>query len=86
MRPTRGDGLLTTAQAARRVGVEPGTIRQWRHRGHITPDGLDERGRPLYRPETVTAAERRVRENGLRASGVDPRRTRKSARALRTAA
>ena len=86
MRPTRGDGLLTTAQAAKRVGVDPGTIRKWKERGHISPDGLDERGRALYRPQTVTAAERKVRENGLRASGVDPRRTRKSARALRTAA
>ena len=74
MRPTRGDTLLTTAQAAQIVGVSPATIRTWRHRGWLTP-GLDERNRPLYM-QTVRAAERTVRENGLRISGVDPRQLR----------
>ena len=53
MLPVRGDGYLTTAEAARKVGVDPSTISQWRKRGNIRPDGLDERERPLYRPETV---------------------------------
>lgn len=79
MLPTRGDGLLPTAEAGRMVGVTPATIRKWRQRGHITPDGLDERNRPLYRRETVRAAERKVRENGLRVSGVDPRSLRSRA-------
>lgn len=33
-------------------------------------------------PEAVRAAERRVRENGIRASGIDPRILRKFARTL----
>jgi hypothetical protein len=77
--PTRGDGLLSTPQAARLVGVSPSTFRVWRYRGHVTPTGLDERGRPLYSREEARAGERRVRENGLRVSRVDPRRLRRSA-------
>lgn len=79
MLPTRGDGLLTTPQAARLVGVTAATVRKWRQRGRILPDGLDEHGRPLYRRETARAAERTVRDNGLRASGVDPRTLRRGA-------
>lgn len=73
MLPSRGDGLLTTAEAAQMVGRKPATIRSWRHRGWLEPQGLDERNRPLYARQAVRAAERRVRENGLRASGIDPR-------------
>lgn len=76
MRPGRGDGLLTTAEAARLVGVSEVTIRQWRKRGHLVPQGLDERNRPLHTREAVRAAERRVRDNGLRISGIDPRQLR----------
>lgn len=76
MRPGRGDGLLRTAEAARLVGVSEVTIRQWRKRGHLTPQGLDEHNRPLHTREAVRAAERRVRENGLRQSGIDPRQLR----------
>lgn len=76
MRPSRGDGFLTTTEAARLVGVKPVTIRQWRNRGWLEPQGLDERGHPLHTPEAVRAAERQVRGNGLRASGIDPRQLR----------
>jgi transposase-like protein len=76
MRPRRGDGLLTTAEAARLVGVQPVTIRQWRNRGHLVAQGLDEQNRPLHTREAVRAAEKRVRENGLQASGIDPRQLR----------
>ncbi len=73
MLPSRGDGLLTTPEAARLVGVSPATIRSWRQRGWLVPQGLDERYRPLHTREAVRAAERRVRENGLGTSGIDPR-------------
>ena len=76
MRPTRGDGYLTTAESACLVGVKPVTIRQWRKRGYLTAQGLDERGYPLHSRQAVRAAERTARENGLQASGVDPRQLR----------
>lgn len=80
MRACRGDGLLTTTEAAQRVGVSPATIRSWRNRGWLAPQGLDERNRPLHSEEAVRAAELRVRANGLETSGIDPRLLRHSAR------
>ena len=79
MRHARGDGYLTTPEAAALVGVKPGTIRQWRNRGWLAPQGLDERGYPVHSREAVRAAERRVRENGLQTSGIDPRQLRQQA-------
>lgn len=79
MLPARGDGLLSTPEAARLVGVAPVTIRQWRKRGHLVAQGLDERGNPLHSPQAVRAAERLVRENGIGASGIDPRQLRRAA-------
>ena len=79
MRPGRGDGYLTTADAAKLAGVSPATIRSWRNRGYLVAQGLDERGHPLHSREAVRAAERRVRENGLKASGIDPRQLRQAA-------
>lgn len=76
----RGDHFLTTEDAARMVGVSKSTIRQWRYRGWLAAQGLDERNRPLHTREAVRAAERRVRENGLRESGIDPRQLRNAAR------
>lgn len=68
--------MLTTPDAARLVGVSAATIRQWRKRGWLLPQGLDERGYPLHTKDAVRAAERLVRENGKRASGIDPRQLR----------
>ena len=79
MRPGRGDGLLRTPEAARLVGASPATIRSWRNRGYLVAQGTDERGYPLHTREAVRAAERRVRENGLQASGIDPRQLRRAA-------
>src|SRR5579859_1041708 len=73
MVPARGDGLLTTAESARLVRRSPATIRSWRNRGWLAPQGLDEHNRPLHSPEAVRAAERTVRANGLTTSGIDPR-------------
>ena len=80
--PSRGDGFLTTAEAAQMVGVRPETIRQWRRRGWLAAQGLDERGYPLHTREAVRAAERRVRDNGIEASGIDPRLLRRFTRTL----
>ena len=90
MRPTRGDGLFGTVEAARMVGVSPATIRSWRHRRYTSADGvsrpyleaqgIDVRGHPLHTRQAVREAERLVRDNGLRTSGVDPRALRRSAR------
>ena len=76
VRPSRGDGFLTTAESARLVGVQPVTIRQWRRRGWLLPQGLDERGYPLHTRQAVRDAERKVQQNGLEASGIDPRQLR----------
>lgn len=88
MLPTRGDGLLTTAQAARLVGVSPKTISAWRSRPvdrerpdgpvFLVPDGLDERGYPLHSAAAVREAERLVRERGISLGGCDPRRLRRA--------
>lgn len=68
--------MLTTAESGRLVGVSAATIRSWRSRGWLEPQGLDEQGRPLHTREAVRAAERLVRENGKRTSGIDPRQLR----------
>ena len=81
MRPSRGDGMLTTADAARLAGGTPEMIRKWRQRGWLQAQGLDERDRPLHTPEAVREAERIVRENALKTSGVDPRKQRGRPRA-----
>ena len=81
---SRADGFLTTPEAARLVGVQPVTIRKWRMLGRIVAQGRDEKGYPLYTPQAVRSAEREVRENGIAASGIDPRRLRKSARSSAT--
>lgn len=85
--PATDDGfLLGTRDAAKLIGVEPVTIRQWRKRGWLVPQGLDERGYPLHSPQAVRSAEETVRARGLDKSGVDPRRLRKSAATLGDAA
>ena len=79
MHPRRGDGLLTTAEAARLAGVSVNTIYTWRNRGHLVAQGLDERGYPLHTREAVRAAERLVRQNGIEKTGIDPRQLRQRA-------
>ena len=64
--------LLTGPQAAKLCGVTPAAIRKWRQRGLITPDGLDKRGRPLYRQLTIAQAEKRTRARAGRQVGHAP--------------
>jgi DNA-binding transcriptional MerR regulator len=71
--------MLSTAESAKLVGVQPVTIRRWRMLNYLVPQGLDERGYPLHSREAVRAAEKLVRDNGLQASGIDPRRLRRAA-------
>lgn len=76
MIPAHPSGMLSTAEAARLVGVRPVTIRQWRRLGWLAPQGLDERGYPLHEAEAVREAERQVRANAIKKGRFDPRRTR----------
>lgn len=55
--------LADTAAIALLLGVPPGTVRVWAHRGRLTRHGKDRRGRTLYSiqeaerlAETLTAA------------------------------
>lgn len=68
--------MFSTPQLAKLLGVSPATIRSWRNRGWLKRQGLDERGNPLHTAEAGRACEQLVREHGIEASGVDPRRLR----------
>ena len=72
--PSRGDGYLNTAEAARLVRRKPCTIRRWRHLGYLRVQGLDERNHPLHTREAVIEAERIAHANGLRTRKIDPRK------------
>lgn len=59
------DNLVTTPEAAERLGISQGMIRQWAARGKIkrvNPDGP----RPVYRLIDVARAERDQRKTVLR--------------------
>lgn len=56
--------LLTYKQAAKETGVPAARLRKWKERGHLEPDGLDERGRPLFTQLAVWRAEALVRRGG----------------------
>ncbi|MEY9837428.1 DNA-binding transcriptional MerR regulator [Streptacidiphilus sp. EB103A] len=66
------DGMLSTREVADLCRVTTAAVRQWRRRGHITADGLDERGRPLYRQLTAARAEAKTRSKAGRLVSVAP--------------
>jgi hypothetical protein len=68
--------MYGTVAAAKLLGKSPATIRSWRNRGWLAAQGLDERKRPLHTIEALRASEKLVRQHGIEASGVDPRRLR----------
>jgi DNA-binding transcriptional MerR regulator len=51
-------GLIDTAAAAQRLGIKPGTIRQWASRGKIQAQAIDSQGRKLYDWNLLTDLER----------------------------
>lgn len=51
--------MWTTAEAAEAVGVDPGVIRIWAHRGHLKR--VNRSGRPIYRAMDVLRAEAATR-------------------------
>jgi len=60
------DDLINAEMAAHVAGVTVETIWQWKRRGHITPAGLDEYGRPLYTGIDVLRAEAKTRKAARR--------------------
>lgn len=50
--------------------VSLSAICQWRRRGHLTPAGLDGRGRPLYALADLARAEKATRPRALRLVGI----------------
>lgn len=62
---------LTVLEAAIFAGVTEDTVRQWKRRGHLTPCGLDEGGRPLFVGIDVLRAEARASANARRTQVVN---------------
>lgn len=65
--------LWTAAEAAEAAGVEPGVVRNWKHRGHLpqarTPEGRpisNLAGQPLFRATDVIKAEKATRKRARR--------------------
>lgn len=56
--------LITTSEAAAACGVGSSTISMWVARGHLSPSGLDERNRPMYRLGDVLVVARATRRRG----------------------
>jgi predicted site-specific integrase-resolvase len=54
MHPLYPSGSADAQAVAEYAGVDPGTVRQWRRRGHLTPVGGTER-HPLYALDEVDA-------------------------------
>lgn len=52
---------LTVKEAALLAGVSVQTVYSWERRGHLKVEGLDERGRKLYRHLAVAQAEMATR-------------------------
>lgn len=71
--------LYTAAEAARRFGIPPGSIRAWKTLGKLWDRGRDDRGRLLYERDDLIALRdntqrRTTRGKRKRSPRVDPNR------------
>lgn len=60
------EDLISVSEAATLAGVDSGTVRQWKRRGHLEPSGADEFGRPLFTGIAVLRAEAKTRKAARR--------------------
>ncbi|QZD97208.1 helix-turn-helix DNA binding domain protein [Gordonia phage Floral] len=60
------DSLITTTEAATLCGVSAATIRKWVQRNKLTPSGLDDHGRNLFRLIDVAKTEHATRGRARR--------------------
>jgi DNA-binding transcriptional MerR regulator len=65
MVPESLDDLVSTADAANRIGVSAATIRSWASRGYLAPTGLDDNARPLYKMIDVLRCARDTRRRAI---------------------
>lgn len=49
--------LMTSADVARRYGIDPSTVRNWVHVGRLTVHSKDARGRNLFHPDALPERE-----------------------------
>lgn len=57
------EDLITATDAARLCGVTTQAINNWVARGHLTPAGIDDRNRRVYKVIDVALAERKTRNH-----------------------
>lgn len=63
--PDSLDDLVSTTEAANRIGVGKSTISMWANRGYLAPSGLDPSNRPLYKMIDVLRAARDTRRRAI---------------------
>jgi len=63
--PESLDNLVSTREAAEACGVGSSTVRKWAHLGYLSPTGLDNNNRPLYRLIDVLRCARDTRRRAL---------------------
>lgn len=66
-----GEYYVTTARAARLLGIATCTISAWKKRGYLAPVEGSPPSRPLYLWTDVLEAEYTARQNAIRTSGTD---------------